>query len=783
MSVHDISQPPLLSSADVDDLLAANLMKYLTCSVCTKRFTKPRTLPCYHSFCKACLTKLEKKFCPICKAPFDTQAIPAKKSKIIARVSKLHQVIKPSSGYGLKLCGQCSKTPPSIFCPECNIFSCSECFKIHEQWKPLDEHKSVTLEKFKVTITELCVTSRVERKCSNHKNMLLEYYCDSCQEIVCFSCIPTEHKGHEIQRINNSRTKHENAVKKAARHVEHKTIRLESNIVEIEKRKEEITSRGKEIKNEISSKLRKLEEDLLGQVSALVGRKISNLDAQIELINEEFNSLTKYIKTVQEKLEAEDYEELKELLMKTNESSEEEVSHESSEEEVSSEAIEIRNAPVESANLVLAVDVSSVKLEIEQENSIIQKKFNDAEIVHQETPIVNKSCTWVVSLKQSFDESPLPAQNIVSYLDPFTSEDTRRQHSGIHQKTRVQCEVKPRDEEAGLYEITFTPCVSGPHVLKMRYSTEPATSIYADLWIGEISLNVLIEPIPVQDEPDRSNSWRRHITGTMVEQETTEVKLTTASSVSNQHDVYILNESRRKVHIGYIIDDGISKGCTPKGIDYTSEGNVILVTYDLNKIKEVSVNGHDIHRIEKTGDGQLEFNGPTAVVVDRQHSKKIFILEKKNQRIQVLNSDFTFSHFIPICPSDMALDSKGQLYTIDKTNSQNVTVIDIQSGRELHVIKLEDIELAATQPNVERVLDGITINKNDLMLITSSEYDKQSKKFMKASNTQYTSDGRKIIPLANENSIGLRRASPNAIEIPYYIEDDIWPSANKKEEC
>lgn len=349
MSVHNISpQPAMSSTADV-----ANLTKqYLTCFVCKKLFVEPATLPCFHSFCKNCLNKLEKKICPKCEVPFDK--IHKQKLKIIARVSKLHQVMEISAGDPWhKTCEQCSKTPPSIFCKECNFFSCSECFsKIHEQWKPLENHHTVNFKKMTAVI-KLC-DKRESSECSYHSDMLLEYYCDSCQEIVCSSCTKQKHQDHDVQRISNF---DEAKMKRITiQYVEQRTITIKKNKEGIQKRIDEIKSEGGKIQNDIHLKLKELEKALQGEVHALVEEKVARLKTQIKMANKEWDSLTEYRetrrKTEKFEIKANDQEDWEKQWLKTFES-----------EEVSREVTTIKycDTPVEEADLMIKVDIPSVK--------------------------------------------------------------------------------------------------------------------------------------------------------------------------------------------------------------------------------------------------------------------------------------------------------------------------------------------------------------------------------------------------------------------------------------
>jgi len=46
----------------------------LSCAICLQLLSSPQGLPCQHSFCAACIAKLERKACPVCRSRFETSS-------------------------------------------------------------------------------------------------------------------------------------------------------------------------------------------------------------------------------------------------------------------------------------------------------------------------------------------------------------------------------------------------------------------------------------------------------------------------------------------------------------------------------------------------------------------------------------------------------------------------------------------------------------------------------------------------------------------------------------
>ena len=113
-------------------------------------------------------------------------------------------------------------------------------------------------------------------------------------------------------------------------------------------------------------------------------------------------------------------------------------------------------------------------------------------------------------------------------------------------------------------------------------------------------------------------------------------------------------------------DEG--KMLSPKGAAicgdrvFISQGNHCIVSYRLN--------GTFISRIGKQGNGQLEFNSPFGLTINELNGD-IYICDRNNNRIQILNKDFSFkSQFgkdTLKTPRDVKL-SKEYIFVLDQSN-------------------------------------------------------------------------------------------------------------------
>ena len=126
--------------------LLKNLKEYVTCSICSETYTKPKTIACLHTFCCECLerhalTSQKQGFyrCPECQAQI---CIPEGKRFDNLPSSFLHNSLLSllavrRSGEGSEIsCSTCQKKSAEInYCFDCEKFMCPDCVKAHEVFR------------------------------------------------------------------------------------------------------------------------------------------------------------------------------------------------------------------------------------------------------------------------------------------------------------------------------------------------------------------------------------------------------------------------------------------------------------------------------------------------------------------------------------------------------------------------------------------------------------------------------------------------------------------------
>ena len=210
-----------MATAEVDKIETEwhQVKKEITCCMCRKFFTDPRTLSCSHTFCKKCIeNKLEEAsrnepldeaededheyvntaaLCPLCLAPLPQDD--ASSARVDLATSCLIEIYKRKEGKRLNLvkvtCGKCNDGAQQVttWCLICHCALCTSCSSVHSKQRRYESHATVFIAEFVQIRREACRT---------HPYQMLDLYCKTCTQLACKECIAEDHLKHEFDLIN-----------------------------------------------------------------------------------------------------------------------------------------------------------------------------------------------------------------------------------------------------------------------------------------------------------------------------------------------------------------------------------------------------------------------------------------------------------------------------------------------------------------------------------------------------------------------------------------------------
>ena len=103
----------------------------------------------------------------------------------------------------------------------------------------------------------------------------------------------------------------------------------------------------------------------------------------------------------------------------------------------------------------------------------------------------------------------------------------------------------------------------------------------------------------------------------------------------------------------------------PVGVAVDRDDNIYVSDYNDHKVQKFTANRDFLKEVGTKGDQMLQFSSPTGIGYNKTNNK-IYISEKNNNRVQVLNPDLTFHSIISDNefnhPLDVSFDHIGNAY-------------------------------------------------------------------------------------------------------------------------
>ena len=267
--------------------LLKNLKEYVTCSICSETYTKPKTIACLHTFCCKCLerhalTSQKQGFyrCPECRAQI---GIPEGKCFDNLPSSFLHNSLLSllavrRSGEGSEIsCSTCQKKSAEInYCFDCEKFMCPDCVKAHEVFRDtiFQGHKVTPVRQFQAADYEALLKRQSFCSEKYHEKEVTKFFCVGCQSCVCQVCINTDHKSHDVVPLEKAADDEKANITARAELVKEKKEVCRDVIREFEKTEHELETNISTAKRQVSQAT----EQMMGKLRQLEREAITTLE-------------------------------------------------------------------------------------------------------------------------------------------------------------------------------------------------------------------------------------------------------------------------------------------------------------------------------------------------------------------------------------------------------------------------------------------------------------------------------------------------------------------------
>ncbi|XP_045567880.1 tripartite motif-containing protein 16 [Salmo salar] len=210
------------------------------CSVCLDLLKEPVTIPCGHSYCRSCIEGCWDQdvlkgvySCPQCRETFTPRPILRKNNMLAEVVEKLKKT-------GLQAApppALCYAGPRDVACDFCTgtrkqkaLMSCLVCLASYCETHLQSHYESPALKKHKL----VKATAQLQEKICSHHDKLLEVYCRTDQQGICYQCVMDEHKGHDTVSAAAERTEKQRQLGMSQQKVQQRFQEREKELKELQ---------------------------------------------------------------------------------------------------------------------------------------------------------------------------------------------------------------------------------------------------------------------------------------------------------------------------------------------------------------------------------------------------------------------------------------------------------------------------------------------------------------------------------------------------------------------
>ena len=623
----------------------------VTCGICLEPYKQPRLLQCFHVYCEQCLQRLVKREgqslpCPQCRqvTPLPVGGVSKLQGAFyIHYLFEVEDALKKVSSSEQTMCNKCKKREAASFCRTCG-FVCQRCMEFHREWDDFKTHEIIDLDTLTGDVTTLVPPLKKTLFCATHPSKKTKLYCETCDELICRDCIVRVHRDHQYDLVPESFAKQEKVIVDSLKPVREQIATLERAVESVDTECAAVVEQKTAVVAEIHTAMAHLrqalevrETELVGQAEQVAQQKLKTLAAQrdgFELQLGQLRSCQDFVEESRRTCSQGEILRMKSPLVKQV-------------NDMTGSFKPETLALAEQADMRFAHSLPELVKACQQFGkvyccSVVPEKCRAS---GEGIKVAMRGQTVAVSVEALDREGEACLRSVDSLRCELVSSDG---------SSRVRGTVKRRNQN--IYDISYQPQVTGEHQLHILIEEQPILN-------SPFTVTVLPNfTAPAKVIGDLKGPWG------VAFMEGGEMVVTECDG----HCVSVISGNGEKKSFG----TGAGHFSSPRGVAIDSGGNILVADFSNNHIQQFSSTSKHLRIVGTVGSGPLQFWNPVGITV-HPHTGKVYIVEWSNHRIQVLNSDLTYSSSFGRKgsnngefnkPYDISTDREGNVYVADRNN-------------------------------------------------------------------------------------------------------------------
>ena len=636
--------------------MAAEQMKkvasHLTCPICTELYKKPKYLPCYHSYCEECLVKLQKGSdikCPECRK---TSAIPTGGIKQLPNNFFINRIVdevalkEKVTGEEDVRCDLCVREDPAVvLCFDCGVFLCNHCHESHKYSRDYQGHTMSQLKELRAEKKDIHVRPKAKPLMCQEHELELNFYCDTCEQLVCHYCTTTDHNGHKHNTVKKMANKHRAEMDKIIEPVD-------IMMAELSKAHHNITATGKKIQIQATEVDQQI-DDYYDQLQRRLQQQREELKKELQEVSIH-NKKAVLLQLEQIEQNQAQLESMKELNNDVKSGSDQEALFMKKQVTEDVKRLtdcykELKTEPVELPNMQF-IPVEEYQNGFPQFANIFYGDADPLKSSAENIPpavCINKDIRFKIVTKNA--QGRLCSKGGSKVIVQAQSSTTG-----------VVVSVAIRDYQDGSYEASFVAKQTGEVKLSVAIN---GRHIKGSPYSVSVHRNYLALDVPskvVNDGGRMGKPW-----GIAFGKD----GMWAVADRTNQR-VYIFDSQDRVVAKFDSSGNGNGQFDLPTGVTFDDDNHLYVVDYHGHRVQKFDVSSKYILQFGRHGSNNGQLSYPVGITV---LNNRVYVADQCNNRISVFQCDGKFIHTIGQSgqlrsPFDVAVNNNNQLLIADFNN-------------------------------------------------------------------------------------------------------------------